>query len=177
MVLSGREKSMYQTGDRVVYGMHGVCLVADREVRIVDRKEIAYLILEPVGQKGSRYMIPEEKAASMSKLRYLMDQPALSALLQSEDIKADVWIPEERNRKQYYKELVSSCVPLPLIRMLRCVYRYRAEQAAAGKKFHMCDENFMRDCERMLSGEISVIQGISQAEALQYLRERLKEDA
>ena len=45
---------MYQTGDRVVYGSHGVCCVASLEERVIDRKIVQYLALEPVGQEGAR---------------------------------------------------------------------------------------------------------------------------
>ena len=60
--------------------------------------------------------------------------------------------------------------------MIFSLYRYRAAQAAAGKKFHLCDENFLRDAERNLSGEIASTLEISFTEALEYLRSKLKED-
>ena len=49
---------MYQVGDRVVYGIHGVCNVIDREQLVVDRKTVSYLVLEPLGQEGTRCMVP-----------------------------------------------------------------------------------------------------------------------
>ena len=58
---------MYQIGDKVIYGMHGVCLVADLEKRIVDKKEVTYLALEPAGQSGSRFLVPTHNAAAMQR--------------------------------------------------------------------------------------------------------------
>ena len=49
---------MYQVGDRLVYGVHGVCQVAREEQRRVDGKELTYLVLEPVGQRGACYLVP-----------------------------------------------------------------------------------------------------------------------
>ena len=40
---------MYQVGEKVVYGIHGVCRVADLEERIIDRKHLTYLVLAPEG--------------------------------------------------------------------------------------------------------------------------------
>ena len=36
---------MYQIGDRVLYGIHGISIITDREERVVDRKRISYLVL------------------------------------------------------------------------------------------------------------------------------------
>ena len=56
---------MYQIGDQVVYGIHGVCCVVEQEERVIDRKRVTYLVLEPVGQDGSRYLVPTHNAAAM----------------------------------------------------------------------------------------------------------------
>ena len=63
---------MYQVGEQVVYGIHGVCRIVEEEQRTVDRKPVTYLILEPVGQNGSKYMVPTNSAAAMAKIRNLV---------------------------------------------------------------------------------------------------------
>ena len=51
---------MYQVGDRVVYGIHGVCQVVAIEEQRVDRKNLTYLALEPVPHGGSKLVIMVE---------------------------------------------------------------------------------------------------------------------
>ena len=41
----------------------------------------------------------------------------------------------------------------------------------------MCDDNFLRDAEKLLSGEVSIVMGIDPDQAKQYIRSKLKEDA
>ena len=41
----------------------------------------------------------------------------------------------------------------------------------------MCDDNFLRDAEKLLCSELSVILDLPANEAKQYLRKNLKEDA
>ncbi len=36
---------MFQIGDKVVYGVHGICQVVDQEQRRVDGKNVVYLSL------------------------------------------------------------------------------------------------------------------------------------
>jgi len=168
---------MYQTGDKVVYGMHGVCMIVDLDQRMIDGKQVTYLVMEPVGQSGSRYLVPTHNAAAMEKVRPMLNREALEALLSSDEIKADAWIRDEGQRKQAYRELITSCDRKRLAQMLCTLYRFRVRQVSAGKKVHMCDENFLRDAEKVLSGEIAVILNVSSVEALNYLRDKLKEDA
>ena len=59
---------MYQVGDRLVYGVHGVCQVAREEQRRVDGKELTYLALEPVGQRGTCYLVPTQNPSAMRRL-------------------------------------------------------------------------------------------------------------
>ncbi len=168
---------MYQAGDKVVYGMHGVCIVADLEKRLVDGKETIYLVLEPVGQQGSRYLVPTHNAAAMGKVHSVLNRAEMESLLLSEEVRSGGWIADEGQRKQCYRELITSADRKRLLQMICSLYRYRRLQAAAGKKFHMSDENFLRDAEKLLCSELSITLEIPLNEAREYLRAKLKEDA
>ena len=168
---------MYQIGDKVLYGMHGVCLVAELENRRMDGKKITYLVLEPAGQSGSRFLVPTHNSAAMAKVRPVLSREELETLLSSDSILEDSWVKDETQRKQLYRELITSCDRQRLAQMICSLYRYRTMQTAVGKKVHMCDENFLRDAEKILAGEIACTLEIPSGEALKYLRSKLKEDA
>ena len=133
------------------------------------------MILEPLGQQGSRDMVPTHNAAAMAKVKPMLNRDALESLLESDTIRKDAWIPEESQRKLCYRELITGGDRQKLVQMVHVLYRHRNTQIAAGKKIHICDENFLRDAEKQLAGEISVVLGMESAEALQYLRRKLKE--
>ncbi|MDO5153656.1 MAG: CarD family transcriptional regulator [Eubacteriales bacterium] len=168
---------MYQVGDTVVYGIHGVCRVVDQEERLVDRKRLTYLALEPVGQDGSKFLVPTQNAAAMAKLRRMLSREELETMLESEEVRADGWIKDENQRKQAYRELINSGDRTKLMCMVRTLYRHKAAQAAAGRKCHICDENFLRDAEKLLTSEISIVLNMESDQVRKYIRERLKEDA
>lgn len=168
---------MYQVGDQVVYGVHGVCKVVDQEERIIDRKKVIYLALEPIGQAGSRYFVPTHNAAAMAKVRNMLSREELEVMMESEEVLADGWIRDENQRKQTYRELIGSGDRVRLLQMVRTLYRHRKAQSAAGKKCHLCDENFLRDAEKLLIGEFSIVLNMDQEQAKHYIRSKLKEDA
>lgn len=166
---------MYKSGEQVVYGIHGVCTVTDVEQRVVDRQRITYLALEPVGQPGAKYLVPTHNAAAMSKLSPILSKEQLEGLLNSPDVHEDAWIRDENARKQHYRELISSGDRTALMRMCATLYRHRDQQAAAGRKVHLCDDNFLRDAEKLLCSEISLVMELEYDEARSYLRRLLKE--
>ncbi len=166
---------MYQLGDRVVYGIHGVCCVADQEERLIDRKRVSYLVLEPVGQDGSRFLVPTHNATAMAKLRPMLSQQEMNDLFVSQEVRKDSWITDENLRKQTYRDLISSGDRVKLMRMVRSLYRHKAAQTAAGRKCHLCDDNFLHDAEKLLASEVSIVMGMEFDEAKRYLKEQLNE--
>ena len=161
---------MYSLGDFVVYGIHGVCRVLELEERIVDRKRLQFYVLEPLEQAGARYLIPVHNEAAVGKLRPVLSRDELETLLRSQEVRADSWIPDENLRKQTYRELINSGDRGALIRMVGTLYRHKEEQAAAGRKFHMCDDNFLRDAQKLLSAEFSLVLGIEPGAVGEYVQ-------
>lgn len=164
---------MYNVGDQVVYGIHGVCVVKELEQRKVDRKPVTYLVLEPVGQEGSRYLVPTHNAAAMGKLAPVLTQVELETLLTAPEGMQDSWIQDENHRKQLYRELIGSGDRMKLVQMIRTLYRHKQELAAKGKRCHLCDENFLRDAERLLINEAAIVLETDAEQAKLYLRQRL----
>ena len=165
---------MYQSGAYVVYGIQGVCRVVGTEIQRVNKKKTEYLILEPLEKAASRFYLPTQNQAAMSKLKPVLTKDEMEMILGSSEVRAGCWVPEENQRKQRYRDLVSGGDRLSLLQMLFCLYRYREEQLAAGRKLHLCDDNFLRDAERLLCVEVALSMGMSLDEARSYLRLQLK---
>lgn len=165
---------MYQIGDKVVYGVHGVCVVVDHEQKTIDRKTVTYLILEPLGQEKARFMVPTHNTVAMAKLRPMLSADEMAQLISSQEVRTNVWIREENLRKQSYRDLISCGDRLRLMQMVHTLYLHKAEQHAAGRKVHLCDENFLRDAEKLLVGEVGIVLNMDQEQARAYIRNQLK---
>ncbi len=165
---------VYEKGQKVVYGIHGVCVIVDLEIKNVDRQKVEYYVLEPLEQPGARYYIPTQKPAAVAKLSPVLTRQELDDLLSSQSHNASVWIPEENLRKQRYRELISSGDRASLIGMVSALHTHKQAQLAQGRKFHLCDENFLRDAEKLLSAEFSLVLGIGREEVGAYIQNALK---
>ena len=165
---------MFQVGERVVYGIHGVCNIISLEMQKVDGKEVVYLVLEPSAQPGSRYLVPCHNPAAMAKLTKMLTREEMECLICSDAVRKNCWIQDEGDRKQVYRELISSGNREKIMSMVHTLYLHKAEQTAAGRKIHMCDDNFLRDAEKRLISEICAVMEMDADTAKQFLRTRLK---
>ena len=164
----------FRCGDQVVYGAHGVCRIVDVEQRNVDHKTVEYFVLAPCGPGDARYFVPMHNQVALSKMRKLLTRQELEELLVSEEVMKDHWIPQENLRKERYRTLISHGACSQLMGMIRSLHLQKQLQLEAGRKFHMCDENFLRDAQRILCAEVSHILGITPQEADAYLRDQLE---
>lgn len=161
-------------GDRVVYGIHGVCQVVDIESRMIDRKTVEYYVLQPVGQGDAKFYVPTQNPAAVAKMRKVLTKAEINQMLESEEVKADSWIPNEAIRKETYRQIISRADCVELIRMIRALYIHKQEQLAAGKKFHQCDEAFMRDAERLIRSELAEVLEIPREQVADYIRSKVE---
>ena len=166
---------MLQVGSQVVYGIHGVCSIIDVEARRVDRKKVEYFVLEPTGQPGARFYVPMHNEVAVSKLRPLLTKAELEALIVSDATRQACWVADENQRKQKYKDLINSADRAALISMIRALHQHREDQLAAGRKFHLCDENFLRDAQKVLCSEFSLVLGIPQTDVGAYIDSKLND--
>lgn len=164
----------FQCGDHVVYGIHGVCRIVDIEKKIVDRKTVEYYVLQPSTQTDATYYVPVHNEAAVAKMRKMLTAAELNALLDSDEIHADCWITEENLRKDRYRKLITGADCAELIGMIRSLHLHKQKQLEAGKKFHICDENFLKDAQRLIASEVSQILGIEPDQVEQYIRNRLE---
>ncbi len=160
---------MYQVGQQVVYSAHGVCNIIGTEERTIDRKRITYFVLQPLEQPESRYYVPSQNENALAKLRPLMEREALIALLSSDSIREDDWITDENRRKQCYRQLISSLDIEAMLRMICSLHHQKDILAQAGRRFHQCDENFLRDAQRLMQTELQLVLGLHSEEVAPYM--------
>lgn len=166
---------MFECGVCVLYGVHGICTIVGIEKRLVDRKHVEYYILQPLDQPGARFYVPTQNQAAVAKLRSLLSKEEIDSMLTSEEARKDSWIADENIRKLRYRELIHSGDRTALVSMVGTLLRHKKAQQEAGKKFHLCDENFLRDTQKLLSAEFSLVLQIPPEDVTAYIHSRICE--
>lgn len=164
---------MFKIGQQVVYSIHGVCKILELETKTVDKKLVEYYVLEPINEPGTRYYIPSGNEAAMSKLKNMLTKEQINELLHSDISQAATWIEDENQRKLRYREMLMGTDRAALIGMIRVLYAHRKKQMESGKKFHLCDENFLRDAQKVVGSEFSAVLGIPRDQVGEYIENEL----
>ena len=160
---------VYKASDLVVYGSLGVCTIVEIECKRVDNKLVEYYVLEPVHQPGARYYIPTGNPLAVSKMKAIMNRDEILAMLQDPSLRVSCWIDDENMRKLRYKELIIGADRRALLQMVHTLVMQKDLCAASGKKFHQCDENFLKDAQKLLDCEISIVLGMPQSDVRPYV--------
>lgn len=129
--------------------------------------------MKPLEQADASFLVPTQNPAAVSKLRPIMTEQELEVLFLRDIPGDDAWIVDENQRKQRYRELITGGDIAALICMVRAIHYHKEVQAAAGKKLHQCDEYFLRDAERLVSSELSLILHIDPSAVGQYIKEKI----
>ena len=166
-------RGVFQVQQKVVYGIHGVCIIQQIQEQIIDYQKKLYYVLVPIERSDTQYLIPVDNEMAVQKLRPLLTKEELMHLLSHKALTEDVWIPEENLRKVRYKELINSGERPMLLAMVRTLRLYKKRQLEQGRKLHQCDDNFLRDAERLIYAEFSIVLDISPAEVENYLAQYL----
>ena len=140
---------MYEIGQQVLYGIHGVCTVNAIEVMRFGKEKARYYVLGPVEQPGSKFYVPVANEAAVSKLRPLLSREELLELLHSGD-----------------REV--------LMGMIGALHRHKKAQLAAGRKFHQSDENFLSDAQKLLNAEFSRVFGLAPGQVSAFILKELE---
>lgn len=165
---------MFQCGDRILYGMHGVCEIVDIETKRISGKVSEYYVLQPIDQTASKYYVPTQNQAAVAKMRPILTQEEINEILHSADMQNDAWIADENQRKQHYTQLITSGNRAALVRMVHGIHKQKQLLSATGKRLHMCDENFLRDAEKLLGAEFSLVLDIAYSDVGNYVKSILE---
>lgn len=165
---------MYEIGQQVLYGAHGVCAVTAVEVMRFGKDKAKYYVLEPVEQPGTKFYVPTEKEAAVGKMRPLMTREELLEILHDDEVRKTPFILEENQRKLLCRELIHSGDRRGLVGMISALYRHKQELADTGRKFHQSDESFLQEAEKLLNAEFSLVFGLEPREVRSFILRELE---
>ena len=114
---------MFQVGEMIVYGKHGVCKVIARgklDMPMIDKNKEYYTLL-PCKEKASVIYAPVENNKTI--MRYVLTPEEVNSLLKEVPILEEIWVTNEREREACYKETLRRCDCRELIRILPLLIR------------------------------------------------------
>ncbi|MBQ0026632.1 MAG: CarD family transcriptional regulator [Lachnospiraceae bacterium] len=161
---------MFKINDLVHYGTSGVCVVSEIVERVFKDEPVTYYVLKPMFSKNATLYVPTSNSDLTSRMRKLITKKQINELLSSLTDDDCIWIDNENERKNRFKEILLSGNSRDMVCLIRTLYLHQEEKKATGKKMHLTDERFFKDAERLVYDEFSVALKIPQDEVIPYIK-------
>ena len=164
---------MFEVGEFIMCGGHGVCRVASITGNPIDKldKKRKYYILEPVFEKGSTIYTPVDNEKVV--MRRILDEKGAKDLIEKIPGIETVWIKEEKTREQMYKEAIRTYNCHSLVRIIKTLYLRRQDRVMQGKKVLSSDEYYLKKEEELLYSEMSIALSIPKENVEEYINEEI----
>ncbi len=164
---------MYSINDTVLYGANGVCRVSD-----ICQKEFSgtakdYYILRPISNEALTIFVPVNNKLLTDKIKRILSQKEICELISSLSNEPISWIEDDMERKEHYRSVLLSGNRRETLKMIRELYIHKQEQQSKGKKMHLSDEQFLKEAEKLLYSEFSLVLNIKEDEVPSFIAERI----
>lgn len=165
---------MFEKGELIICGGHGVCRVIDITDNPIDRmdRKRKYYLLEPVFEKTSTIYTPVDNEKII--MRRIMNEEEAQRLIEHIREIDIVWIQEEKRREQTYKDAIRTYDSRSLVQIIKTLYQRKKVRINEGKKVLSSDEQYLRKAEELLYSEMSLALSIPKDKVEEYIMEAVK---
>ena len=130
---------MYSIGEIVLYGSNGVCEITEITTKKIGKDSIEYYVLKPVCSDYSTLFVQTQN---------------------------EIWIDNKAERCEKIKEIISGGDCMKLVELIRRMHFHSKLQLKKGRRLHITDERFLKEAEKMVCDEVSVVLHIDRNDVL-----------
>lgn len=166
---------MYQVDDMVQYGAEGVCRITEITTREFQGQCAQYYVLKPIySNSNASIFVPVNSETLSSKIHKVLSAEEIYALIQNMPEEQLIWIEDEAQRRDRYKEILLSGDREEIIRMIKTLYLHQQRQMEKGKKLHVHDARIFKEAEKMLYEEFAHVLQIKRDQVLPFIMEQIE---
>lgn len=165
---------MFKIGDYIVHGRNGVCKVEDIthiDISGADKDQLYYTLV-PMKSMGSKIFYPVDSDRIV--MRPVVSKDEAENIVSEIEAIEPMWIDNDRQRENKYKEAIDSCDCRNLICIIKTLYERTKEREAQGKRMTYVDEKYFREAKDTLYQEFSIALGIEKGDVETYIKENMK---
>lgn len=85
-----------------------------------------------------------------------------------------LWVKDEKNREEIYKEAIRTCNCEEWIRIIKTLYLRKKARLEAGKKVTSSDAKYLHLAEESLYGELSIVLGVPKNEMEDFIFKKVE---
>lgn len=160
---------MLKQGDTIIYGNSGICRIVDiKEEDFLGEKK-NYYVLKPLYESRTTIHVPEFNERLVSKIKPVFSKNELLSLLGRLHEIEPIWIDNDKQRQEKYKELLDSGERDSVVGIIKALLSRNLELTKCGKKLNYTDEQFLSTAKHIFEGECAYVLEIDKNEVENYI--------
>ncbi len=164
-------RKMYKKGDIVLYTSNGVCRITGITTKKIAGTKMEYYVLTPIYADSSTLFVPTCNETLVNKMRYILSSDEINSVI-SNIVSEPEWIDDKNARFELCREIISNGDFEKLVLLVRSLKNHEKQQVAKGKHLHISDERFLKEAEKMVSEEISIVLNIKRSDVIPMLMQQ-----
>lgn len=160
---------MYSIGQIIIYTTYGICRIDSIIQREFNGQVMDYYILTPLNGTKASLQVQVNNPVTLEKLRALLSKEELEELIVQIPFIEPYWIENENERKKHFATILRSGKRSEIIGIMRSIYNHQTQLKDRGKKLHACDEQYLKDAEKIIYEEMSYVLNIEKSSVNQFL--------
>lgn len=160
-------KNRFEPNDTVMYGGHGVCTLLEITEKDFGGDVKEYYVLRPAYSGSSVFYVPLDSEILTAKMRAIKSADVLRAIMR--DAVAAEWIEEDRPRQNQLKAVVDGGGTESLVSSYKLLHAKQKEYADEGRKLRAADDRYMKDIEKLIFEELSMVFAVDKEEVVPFI--------
>ena len=144
---------MYQVGDYLMYGGHGMCKIDEVTIKTFSGKEKMYYVLHPVDHPDLTLFFPVD--GDVSKLKRMVSEDEARKLLEVFKKPAKAWIEKTTERNQRFNAIVQGENRKEIAELMNTLMRRKIELEKEGKKLAMQETKLLQQVSNIVFNELA----------------------
>lgn len=145
---------MYQVGEYLLYGGHGVCVIDDVAEKLFSGKEKLYYVLHPISYPDLKLYYPVD--GDQSKLKKMLAPEEAKNLMNIFKQPAKEWIEKNTDLNQFFNSVISSENRKELAELLNTLLRRKLQFENEGKKLPIQETKLLEEASNLLYNELAI---------------------
>lgn len=166
---------MFAVGEIIVYRNYDVCKIVKKQDMEIAHKVRPYYVLEPLYDRDLTFYAPVGNKEVESRMYHILCAEELHALLKAIPYEDTIWIENEKERKEEYKQILDGYNRTELLKMIKNIYLHQQKLLKLGKKNHASDQQFMKNAEKVLYNEFAYVLDLKPEEIWPFVLEKIEQ--
>ncbi len=166
---------MFSVGETVIYGAQGVCKIKDISCMQFGNEKREYYILNPIYEEKATIYVPADNEKLLSHMRSIITADDIDKLIKSASKDELEWIEDDAKRKEFCEEVIKKGNRKELMLLIEMLYLHWEELKTQKKHFHIADERYLKEAEKLLHDEFAYVLGITRDEVPEYIMSKIRD--